>query len=122
MSCQSPLGDRLSRSSLSEFQQLDFRTRRVAARTYRRATVTAAGREEITMALHDQLQLWGAKEPVPQLLTVRQASEALNVSRSTLYELMARHKLEAVHIGRSCRIPLDAIASYIETLRRPGAS
>jgi excisionase family DNA binding protein len=72
------------------------------------------------MAAHDQLDLWGADDRVPKLLTVHQACEHLNVSRSTLYELMARRELEAVHIGRSCRIPLDAIASYIETLRRNG--
>jgi excisionase family DNA binding protein len=70
------------------------------------------------MAVHDQLDVWDADDRVPKLLTVHQACELLNVSRSTTYELIAAGRLETVHIGRSVRIPLDAVAAYVATLRQ----
>ncbi len=42
-----------------------------------------------------------------------------DVSRSSVYELIGAGRLEVVHIGRSVRVPLDAIATYTKTLRRP---
>ena len=74
------------------------------------------------MTIQDQLDLWGADgNAVPRLLTVEEAGRLLAVSRSTVYELITAGRLETVHIGRSVRVPLDAIASYIERLRRAGA-
>ena len=73
------------------------------------------------MTVQDQLDLWGAENAgVPRLLTVKEAGRILAVSRSTVYELIAAGRLETVHIGRSVRVPVDAVVSYIETLRRAG--
>ncbi|HVM65351.1 MAG TPA: helix-turn-helix domain-containing protein [Acidimicrobiales bacterium] len=70
------------------------------------------------MATHDQLDLWSTNEAPPtRLLTVNEAGRLLAVSRSTVYELIGAGRLEVVHIGRSVRVPLDAIASCIESLR-----
>jgi excisionase family DNA binding protein len=45
------------------------------------------------------------------LLSVEQAAQALGIGRSTLYELIAAGEVETVHIGRSCRVPLEAYTS-----------
>jgi excisionase family DNA binding protein len=85
---------------------------------YRDGGTKAAEPEEITMTVHDQLDLWGDDErAVPRLLTVKEAGRVLSVSRSTIYELIAAGRLEVVHIGRAVRIPLDAVAGYVHTLR-----
>jgi excisionase family DNA binding protein len=54
----------------------------------------------------------------PVLLTVSQAAQALAVGRTTLYELIRGGELEAIRIGRSTRIPVDAIATYVDRQRR----
>ena len=70
------------------------------------------------MTIQDQLDLWGAENAaLPRLLTVKEAGRILAVSRSSVYELIAAGRLETVHIGRSVRVPLDAVVSYIGTLR-----
>jgi len=73
------------------------------------------------MAIQPELDLWVSDAVVPTLVTVKEAGRILSVSRSTLYELIAGGRLETVHIGRSVRVPLDAIATYINTLRQAGA-
>ena len=70
------------------------------------------------MTTQPELDLWSTDVAVGRaLVTVKDAGRILAISRSTVYELIATHQLETVHIGRSVRIPLDVIASYIETLR-----
>jgi excisionase family DNA binding protein len=49
-------------------------------------------------------------------LTVAQASQSLNVSRSRLYELVASGELPSIRIGRSRRIPLTVLHDFIEGL------
>jgi excisionase family DNA binding protein len=68
------------------------------------------------MAIQEELDLW-APQPTPALLTVKQAAQVLNVGRSTLYELITAGSLEVVHIGRSTRVPTDAITKLIDDLR-----
>jgi excisionase family DNA binding protein len=52
------------------------------------------------------------------LLTIPEAAEALGLGRSTLYELIAAGRLEVVHIGRSARVPVDALGSFLAALRQ----
>lgn len=51
------------------------------------------------------------------LLTVREAADRLGIGRSTAYELIAAGRLETVHIGRACRVPVDALDRFVDTLR-----
>lgn len=51
------------------------------------------------------------------LLTVPEAMAALRISRHTLYNLIRTGDLESVTIGRSRRIPADAITAYVDGLR-----
>jgi excisionase family DNA binding protein len=49
-------------------------------------------------------------------LTVAQASQSLNLSRSRLYELLASGELPSITIGRSRRIPLTVLHDFIDAL------
>jgi len=55
---------------------------------------------------------------LPILLTVRQAAEILAIGRTTAYELIAAGHLEVVHIGRSVRVPVEAVEVLVARLRR----
>ncbi|HZJ26214.1 MAG TPA: helix-turn-helix domain-containing protein [Acidimicrobiia bacterium] len=39
------------------------------------------------------------------------------IGRATLYELIADRQIEVLHIGRSTRIPLDAVRAFVEDQR-----
>jgi excisionase family DNA binding protein len=52
------------------------------------------------------------------LFTVEEAGEALSLSRTVVYDLMARGLLESVVIGRCRRIPAEALKALVETLRQ----
>ena len=52
-----------------------------------------------------------------RLLTVPEAARALGLGRSTVYELIGAGRLEVVHIGRAARVPVDALDSFVATLR-----
>jgi excisionase family DNA binding protein len=47
------------------------------------------------------------------LLTVREAAEALAISRSKLYELFAAGVVDSIRVDGSRRVPLAALESYI---------
>lgn len=49
-----------------------------------------------------------------QLLTVKQAADALGLKVSTIRAWVSRRKLPRVNCGRAVRIPADAIAQFIE--------
>jgi excisionase family DNA binding protein len=50
------------------------------------------------------------------LLTVPEASEALAISRSKLYELFAAGLVRSVRIDGSRRVPIEALETYIARL------
>jgi excisionase family DNA binding protein len=50
------------------------------------------------------------------LLTVREAAEALAISRSKLYELIAAGLVRSVRIDGSRRVPVEALETYVATL------
>ena len=51
------------------------------------------------------------------LLTVAEAARQLGIGRSLFYELLADGQVESIHIGRLRRIPIDALAAYIDRQR-----
>ena len=55
------------------------------------------------------------------LLTPEEAARRLSLARSTLYSLVLTGEIESLKIGRSRRIPVDALTDYIERKRRDGA-
>jgi excisionase family DNA binding protein len=60
----------------------------------------------------------GNSEIAPVLLTVSEAGRALAVGRTTVYELIRNGELEVIRIGRSTRIPVDAIRAFVDRQRR----
>jgi excisionase family DNA binding protein len=50
------------------------------------------------------------------LLTVPEAAEALAISRSKLYELLAAGLVRSVRIAGSRRVPIEALETYIVAL------
>lgn len=51
------------------------------------------------------------------LLTVPEAAEALAISRSKLYELIASGALDSVRIDGSRRVPVAALNAYVSALQ-----
>ena len=51
---------------------------------------------------------------LPLALTVREAGQVLRVGRSVTYELVRSGQLRSVRIGRSIRIPRDALVEYLQ--------
>lgn len=50
------------------------------------------------------------------LLTVPEAGAALGISRSKVYELIARRALRSVRIDGSRRVPVEALETYVAEL------
>jgi excisionase family DNA binding protein len=50
------------------------------------------------------------------LLTPEEAAQALNISRTKLFELLQVQALRSVKIGKSRRIPTDAVREFVACL------
>jgi excisionase family DNA binding protein len=50
------------------------------------------------------------------LLTPEEAAEALNISRSMLYDLIRLRTIKSVKIGKARRIPAEAMRQYVDAL------
>ena len=48
------------------------------------------------------------------LLRVGEVQEALNLSRSKTYELIASGELPAIRIGRCVRVPADLLKAWVK--------
>jgi excisionase family DNA binding protein len=59
---------------------------------------------------------------VPEVLTAREAAAILRVGRNQLYQAVARGELGAVRIGRSIRIPRQALLALLASSGPPTAS
>jgi excisionase family DNA binding protein len=53
------------------------------------------------------------------LLRPEEAARVLSLSRSTLYELLARGELASIKVGAARRIPVDALHAWIDRQRVP---
>jgi excisionase family DNA binding protein len=54
--------------------------------------------------------------PLPRLLSVKQATYELGISRTSVYELIAARKLRTVKMGRRRLVPREAIEDFIAGL------
>ena len=59
---------------------------------------------------------------LPEVLTAREAAAILRVGRNQLYQAIARGQLRAVRIGRSIRIPKQALLDLLAAASAPPAS
>ena len=51
------------------------------------------------------------------LLTIPDAARMLSLGRTMVYELIGAGALEVVHVGRSVRVPVDAVHSFVQSRR-----
>lgn len=56
------------------------------------------------------------------LLTVVEAARRLEISRSLLYELMARDEIQSIRVGRLRRVPAEALTDYVNRQQLVGRS
>ena len=59
---------------------------------------------------------------LPEVLTAREAATILRVGRNQLYQAVTRGDLAAIRIGRSIRIPKQALVALLASAGRPTAS
>ena len=50
----------------------------------------------------------------PPVLSVKQVAEILAVSQNTAYEIVRSKQIHSIRVGRSYRIPLDAVIKYLD--------
>ena len=50
---------------------------------------------------------------LPLVLTVAEAGEALRIGRTAAYSIVRCGKLRSVRVGRTIRVPRDAIAEFL---------
>ena len=57
-----------------------------------------------------------ATEPAKQrFLTVAEVAEQMRVSNMTVYRILHSGELPAIRVGRSFRVPAEALESYLST-------
>ena len=54
-----------------------------------------------------------SQAPRVQFLTVSEVAEVMRVSKMTVYRLVHAGELPAVRVGKSFRVPQDALTSYL---------
>jgi excisionase family DNA binding protein len=59
---------------------------------------------------------------LPMLVTVDQVAKMLGIGRTTAWELVRKQKIKSVKIGRTRRVPIEAIQEYIERLMNKDAA
>ncbi len=57
-----------------------------------------------------------ATEPQSLLLRPEAAAAMLGIGRSKMFELISAGTIGSVHIGRSRRVPHDALRRYVDSL------
>jgi excisionase family DNA binding protein len=56
------------------------------------------------------------------VLTIEEAAERLGIGRTLMYALVSAGEVESVRIGRLRRVPVDALETYVATLRGLGGA
>ena len=59
------------------------------------------------------LLIRSAQEPMRLLLRPEEGADALGVSRARFYELMSAGRIKSIKIGRSRRVPISELRSWI---------
>ncbi|MGO1315924.1 MAG: helix-turn-helix domain-containing protein [Cellulomonadaceae bacterium] len=54
-----------------------------------------------------------ASDQAPAFLTVAEVADAMRVSRMTVYRLVHSGELPAIRVGKSFRVPEQALAAYL---------
>lgn len=60
--------------------------------------------------------------PTARLLSIEQAARCLGIGRTTMFDLIRDGAVETVRIGHRHLVPVEALAEFIEVLRRGPAA
>lgn len=88
-----------------------------AATVFHRLAVSAPSAPGLE-AVPDSAAIAGRTNGWPLLLTVSEAAEKLKIGRASMYALVASREVPSITIGRSRRIPLRQLESWVEQRTR----
>lgn len=57
-------------------------------------------------------------ENLPLLLTVGEMASVLRIGRNAAYQLVKDGNIQSIHVGRSIRIPRNALVQFVERTRQ----
>ncbi len=57
----------------------------------------------------------------PDVLTVDQVAELLQVDRKTVYEAIKREEIAVVRLGRVIRVPRQSLGAYLGSRQKMGS-
>jgi excisionase family DNA binding protein len=63
--------------------------------------------------------MWGVDSKRVRYLTVAEVADMMRLSRMTVYRLVHSGELPAVRVGRSFRVPQDALDAYLAASSTP---
>jgi excisionase family DNA binding protein len=59
---------------------------------------------------------------IPRLLyTIEESAHALSIGRTRVFDLVRTNQLRSVKIGKSRRVPLDALQEYVRSIEDEAA-
>ena len=53
---------------------------------------------------------------LPILYSVEEVADILHIGRSTVFNLIKQGKIQSIKLGRSRRVPIDAMQTYVDEL------
>ena len=53
---------------------------------------------------------------LPMLFSIEEVADILHIGRSTVFKLIKEGKIQSIKLGRSRRIPIDAMQNYVNEL------
>ena len=65
--------------------------------------------------LREEVVEMAGEAPRVRFLTVAEVAEVMRVSKMTVYRLVHSGEMPAVRVGRSFRVPQDALEAYLRT-------
>ena len=58
-------------------------------------------------------------ESLPLLLTVGEMASVLRIGRNSAYQLVKDGNIQSIHVGRSIRIPRNALIQFMGRTKQP---
>lgn len=59
------------------------------------------------------------QESLPLLLIVGEMASVLRIGRNSAYQLVKDGNIQSIHVGRSIRIPRNALIQFMERTQQP---
>ena len=53
---------------------------------------------------------------LPMLFSIEEVADILHIGRSTVFKLIKEGKIQSIKMGRSRRVPIDAMQNYVNDL------